>query len=431
MTPVGYRVLDRTAISLAAPSPSTSYSVVFAQLLEVVGWGAGVLQVELFNKNITGNGSTVRIAVYNVMVDRDDPSVTFESVDPIAYVDITVGTSSAPELFVVRLPTVADAAVALGRQVSVKMIVNAGPNSIAGTLTLGVQLFGYRGMVGPKGLAGVNAYANSTASFTAPAANATATLTAADCSWCAAGQRVFLSYVPLNVVGYFRVATNGTATSVDLINEDGSQAGVAFPAGSKLSPSGENGAASPGAYGSLYSNTASSTWTALTGYGGDTVTPSGMTTSTSSGSITANVAGVHRVSADLLIGFSWANPQVPVTEYVTLTKNGAPISGAFDVYTIFGAASIPPCWARSSRSIRSHRSSAPTAIASLAGTIRRACFARPRARRTSRRCGPTAIRATNESPAWPIRISPRPASRAIHTRWSRRSAPKSRRPRRT
>jgi hypothetical protein len=301
--------------------------------------GSGALQVRVFAQDIVGTNSSVRIAVYNVVAAPDDPAVMFESADPIAYVDLAPITSTTPQLLIAKLPSVSDPNFTIARYLTVKMIVNAGPNSISGSVTLGVDLIGYRGMAGPRGSAGTNAYSTSTQSFTAPAANSTATLFAGDCTWAAAGQRVFLSDAVNGVTSYFRVAANGSATSVSLGNEDAAQVGLVFATGSKLSPAGEDGLPTPGAFGSLYKSTTSQTWTALTSYTGDNLTPSNVTSSAGSGSLTVDVAGAYRVSADLRVAFSNSS-QVPATAYLTLTKNGTAIPGTFMTYAVPGVGSI-------------------------------------------------------------------------------------------
>ena len=304
MTPVSYRVLERTTVPLAAIVQPASYATALAQNLDVVGWGSGVLNVRVFDQNIAGGAdASVRIAVYNVFVDRDDPAVTFEGAAPIAYVDIPVGVSSSPQLLTVRLPTVADDSLALGRQVTVKMVVKAGQNSISGSLTLAVDLVGYRGMVGPRGSAGANAYATSTASFTAPAVNTSATLSTSNSSWAFQGQRVFLSDANNGVHAYFRVATNGMASSVSLLNEDGSAGGLVFAAGSNLSPAGEDGfPVETVADACLYRQSNLTTYTGspltLDSYTGVHVA-NHATASASAGTITANEEGDYEIDAHL------------------------------------------------------------------------------------------------------------------------------------
>jgi hypothetical protein len=326
MTPAGYTVLRRQTIALASPDPSSSYSTVLAQMLDALAWGSGALQVRVFAQDIVGVSSSVRIAVYNVVAAPDDPAVMFESADPIAYVDLAPITSTTPQLLIAKLPTVSDPSFTIARYLTVKMIVNAGPNSISGSVTLGVDLIGYRGMAGPRGTAGTNAYSTSTQSFTAPAANSTATLFAGDCTWAAAGQRVFLSDAVNGVTSYFRVAANGSATSVSLGNEDVAQAGFVFATGSKLSPAGEDGLPNPGAFASMYKGALNTSTTPLTSYSGNNLTASGATTSTAAGSITVAAAGAYRVSADILAQFGGPS-QGAANCYLVMTLNGTLIGG--------------------------------------------------------------------------------------------------------
>ncbi len=162
MTPLEIPVLRRTALQLPSTPGSGSTTTTLARIIDTLGWAAGALQVRVYEKDIVGAGSVVRVAVFNASAVPDDPSTIFVSSDPIALVEIAQGSTTAPALLTVQLPTPTDVGAVIGRYLNVQMIVVAGSNGVSGSVTLGVELLGYRGPAGLRGPTGATGATGNT-----------------------------------------------------------------------------------------------------------------------------------------------------------------------------------------------------------------------------------------------------------------------------
>ncbi len=141
MSGMQVEALRRTKLYLATPPTPVPINPL-AQFIDTLGWVSGVLQVRVYDVNIStsqGLGAGVRIAVYNTSVSQEDPSVTLIETAPLTFVqfDYTLNTSGTPVLLTSRIPD------RMTRYVSVQMSTRLlSAASASGDITVGVDLIG-------------------------------------------------------------------------------------------------------------------------------------------------------------------------------------------------------------------------------------------------------------------------------------------------